>query len=330
MKQEEYVLSLRFSSSGKEQYYNGVSRYNSRIVDHLDIADSHIIIRFNRVKKAHPEEYVYSESSPVRYQLYRAACFYLAVTGSLPKVTRISLKGNGNSKILDKTVLIHGWNHCKINITLPRETAAKCFTEEDRKYYTIITFFLKAQLDQFSHDAFRAAWSGLNAYYNQLSNSQRESDKLLMLKKLIQKNGLPGTEQFVLTLTEDFWKHIQWHNYVQWRSLETVEDAVRGNRYRDRIIYGKLSGYLLGVYKKQKPGEAGELEQFIQNRMKKKVDDSNERVCFLVTDYCYMLRNRSFHAGKPYPIFGKQPTEEITVEENLTAVIIHTIRDLLN
>ena len=331
MQKEEYELSVYFTTFDHEMLYQGVSSYNANIIDYIDISSSCLSIRFKRNKKTKAEEYIYSESSPVRYQLYRAACFYLAVTGSLPRVKKIVLKGKhqGSLQLLDKSLLTQSWNGCKVAITLPKEIAQKCFVDKDKRIYIIITFFLKAQLDSFSHDAFRAAWSGLNAFYNHLSNSQYESEKLAVLRNLIKSKGSPEAEQYVKNLPDSFWKHIQWHNYIQWRSIDEIENLIRTNQCRDIILYKKITGYLHNFYSKNKPEYIHDFDAFVQKKIRKKVIDANERVRFLVTYYCYMLRNRSFHAGKPYPIFGIGSSESVTTERGLTDIILFTIKDLL-
>lgn len=329
MQKKVYTLYLRFAAKGKEIFYQGISRYNNRIIDSLEVAESYIAIRFCRTAKVNPTDYVYSESSPVRYQLYRAACFYLAVAGSLPKVKSIYLVEKGRKIELDMTHLTQNWANCHVEITLPKETAACCFTEEDREYYTIITYFLKAQLDPFPHDAFRAAWSGLNAVYNRLSDSNYESDKLSALSEMIRTKRAPEAEKYAKQLDNEFWKHIQWHNYVQWKTVPKVEEMVMCNRYPDRTVYQKLSDYIISVYETSQPEKARQIIQYSQARMKKKETNANDRVRFLVTEYCYMIRNRSFHAGKPYPIFNMKKEDCKTSEQQLTDLILLAIRDYL-
>ena len=54
------------------------------------------------------------------------------------------------------------------------------------------------------------------------------------------------------------------------------------------------------------------------------------RAQFLVVDYCYMLRNRSFHANKAYPLFMfDSGEEECTVEDILIKLLLITIEGIL-
>ena len=137
---KKYNLTVSFATTDKGLLYQGISWYNSKVVDALEITKDKIIITFERLKKTDPKEYILSYSSPVRYQLYRAACFFLVVTGSIPVIEKIELSDGELSTELDKSILTPHWEHCQIGITMPKETAAKCFGESGKVYYTIITY----------------------------------------------------------------------------------------------------------------------------------------------------------------------------------------------
>ena len=326
---KRYDLTVSFSTAGKELLYHGISWYNSKIIDTLEITEDKIVIIFERSEKPDPKEYICSSSSPVRYQLYRAACFFLAVTGSIPSIEKIELNDGEQSIKQDKSILTPHWEHCRIGITIPKETASRCFGEGGKVYYTILTYFLKAQLDAFPHDGFRAAWSCLNGIYNQLSESQYEKDKLAALREMIRSHRLEEAEGMAKTLDEDFWKHLQWYNYVQWKGISNVEEAIRINLYQDEVLFRKLSAYLCDLLQKDDPAKAEEIAGTAERFLRKKTKKPNDRLRFIVTDYCYMLRNRSFHAGRPYPIFAAYSEKGSTVEEQLTALILLTIKDIL-
>ncbi len=326
---KRYSLTVSFSTTNRELLYQGISWYNRNIIDALEITEDKIIIVFNRLKKADPKEYILSYSSPVRYQLYRAACFFLVVTGIIPTIEKIELSDGEQSTELDKSIVTPHWEHCQISITMPKETASKCFKENGKVNYTIITYFLKAQLDSFPHDAFRAAWSCLNGVYNQLSESQYEKEKLAALRELIRSHRLVEAESMAKSLSEDFWKRLQWYNYVQWKGISNVEEAIRINLYQDELLFRKLSGYLCDFLKKDNPAKAEELTALAERYLRKKTKKPNDRLRFIVTDYCYMIRNRSFHAGKPYPIFVAYSEKGNSMEEQLTSLILLTIKDIL-
>ena len=154
MARDTYELVVVFQDDTNIVYYEGASRYNRLINDQIMIRSSEIHIIFRRITSVRPENYIYSENSPVRFQLYRAACVYLVVRGFLPKVEKILLKSCSNWIELDKSVLIPNWGNCRIDVTWPIDVAARCLYETNRAIYVIMTYFLKAQLDHFSHDAF--------------------------------------------------------------------------------------------------------------------------------------------------------------------------------
>ena len=330
MRKTVYELCLKFRMDCAELLYDGESFYNRNIVDHLRITTDSIRITFERMRTARSEEYVYSERSTIRFQLYRAACYYLIVTGSLPEVETISLTWPGGAAELDKNLLINHWEHCDISVCWPKETAARCFSENGRITYIVMTYCLKAQLDLFSHDAFRAAWSALNGVYNHLIGEGRERDKLDALKKLLKNTELPETEKYTKTLDAEFWRHLQWYNYAQKIKFQALEPRVLGNEYKDRMIYQNLSRYLCAEYKKIKPQRGKEITTKTEKIAKTKEHQPREQIIFLVTEYCYMLRNRSFHAAKPYPIFFMKPSDRETEEQKLTKLLLLTIRDLMN
>ena len=362
MAKHTYILSLTFLSDRNDKLYEGDSWYNKIINDHLYIGMDRIEITFSRSSKI-SQEYMYTPSSPVRYQLYRAACFYLAVIGSLPQVQSIDLSIGDRIISLDPEQLTAHWENCKIEDTLDIDIAAKCFLEDGKYCYIIMTYFLKAQLDTFPHDSFRAAWSGINGLYNYLyhkkkhldrnsdgdSDQARESDKIKALKEYIRNHKLTNAENYARKLPDDFWTQIQWYNYGQKKTIAKMKDEFDDNIYRDRIIYQKLVNYICSVYKRsadQKEASASSLDETAQNKktgqeivteirktaehkLRKKTIDGNERIRFLVCDYCYMLRNRSFHALKPYPVFSMFGNEHTGAESMLTKLMILTIADLL-
>ena len=354
MAKHTYVLSLAFSTDKKDKLYEGDSWYNKTITDHISITKDRIEIDFSRSSKISPD-YMYTSSSPVRYQLYRAACFYLAVVGSLPPVQSIDLS-MGNSIIsLDPEQLTSHWENCKIEDTLSIDIASKCFLDDGKYCHIVMTYFLKAQLDPFPHDSFRAAWSGINALYNYLyhkkkaPNKDHESNKIRSLKEYIRNHTLTNAESYASKLPNDFWTQIQWYNYSQKETISKIEKNLINNTYRDKVIYQKLANYVCAIYERDShqisptassPHEANydnrtsqEKAETIRRKAEKvickKTIDGNERVRFLVCDYCYMLRNRSFHALKPYPVFSMFNNDTTSAESMLTKLMILTISDLL-
>ena len=325
-----YALILKFEEKKTEILYQGLSWYRKNLVDQIMITYNRIEIRFQRNTRIALEEYIFQPSNPVRYQLYRAACFYLSVVGKLPKVHSLIMCGNEKQYQIDIEKLTKNWKGCCVPITLPAEIAAECFSEEGKWVYIIITYFLKAQLDAFSHDCFRAAWSSLNAVYSHLSSNSQEQEtvKLRRLACFLRNHHALDAEKNAAAFDKEFWKHLEWHNYAQKRKIENIKEDIMNNRYRDIEIYQCLVEYAKSQFKKD-PVVVNEISEYAKERIKKKEIDANERVRFLVCEYCYMLRNRSFHALKPYPIFGLFTEDGKDQEGQLTRLLLLTIRDIL-
>ena len=321
------VLTVEFKTRKKGLLYEGVSWYRKGIEDHLKIAENKIILTSVRTGKI-GEDFLFSPNSPARFQLYRAICFYLSVTGILPSVRRATFKVNKCDLPIDSSSLTQNWENCGIHILLDRDAASKCFTEKGKACYVAMTYFLKAQLDSFSNDCFRAAWSGLNALYNNMTDKPHEKDKLQRLAQIIREFGLPLTEDQVTHIDSDsmFWRRLQWHNYIQnkhrGKNKTVIQESLINGAYHDEIIFAYLSRYVLGEMK--------DSEQLgLQLKEIKTSPDPRERVIFLLTDYCYMLRNRSFHGEKPYPLFRMQGEAETEEEQLLTDILLKAICDLL-
>lgn len=92
----EYHLTVSFDTTENKLLYTGNSWYRKGVEDEIDIRQNSIDIIFTRSSKV-DADYIFKPLSPVRYELYRAACFYLAVVGTLPLVRSIVLDGSNSS-----------------------------------------------------------------------------------------------------------------------------------------------------------------------------------------------------------------------------------------
>ena len=222
------------------------------------------------------------------------------------------------------------WNNCQITVLLKPETASKCFLQDGKNAYIVLTYFLKAQLDSFPFDGFRAAWSGLNALYSTLIEKGRERDKLDQLKGLMIRSDMSETSAYIATLDERFWKSLEWYNYVCNLNGKTVYEDLQkiGSRTQDKTIYIQLANQIRERNKRDKEFDKDKLENLISKPLRSRKDSIKEKYVFLVTEYCYMLRNRSFHAARHYPVFGLFDEENQSTQEQLMEVILHTIADL--
>lgn len=325
----EYHLKVYFDTCEKELLYSGVSWYRKGIEDYIIIQKNLIDISFTRTSKV-DADYVFKPLSPVRYELYRAACFYLAVTGTLPIVKSIVLIGGKEKIFLDVDRLTKHWANCHIEILLKPEMAAKCFQKEGKHAYIVLSYFLKAQLDNFPADGFRAAWSSLNALYSTLTEDTREREKINSLKNLITDSDMTQTGDYVSKLDDYFWKNLEWYNYLQVLGGKTVDQALQniGSKTRDRTIYMMLASQVRELNKRKREMDYSVFEKKIEKSWKNRRNSIEEKYVFLITEYCYMIRNRSFHAARPYPVFGLFDAKNISIQEQLTEVVLHCISDL--
>ena len=161
-----HKLEVLFDTDKNNVIYDGIIYHSKQTTDNVTISQNSIAIGFDRSSKKKKEEILDSPRSIIRYHLQKALCFYLVTQGELPPVKDLVYTcGKETVSIQHEHFTCH-WNNCKVSITLPVENAKVIFeSEKGKPFYVIITHFLKAQLDHFSHDCFRSAWSTLNAFY---------------------------------------------------------------------------------------------------------------------------------------------------------------------
>ena len=66
----------------------------------------------------------------------------------------------------------------------------------------------------------------------------------------------------------------------------------------------------------------------LKEKSTKKNNRPKDRLKFIVCRYCYMMRNKSFHAETIYPLFVISDDAETRIEKILTEVLLLTIKDL--
>ena len=149
----------------------------------------------------------------VHLPLQKALCFYLAVEGSIPEVKGIIFTCNNKSFAVEYERYTQHWNNCKVWTRLHPNAARIIFERpEGKPFYIIMSHFLKAQLDHFSHDQFRSSWSCLNGLYTYLDSLHNdgyrlEKNKISLLLQIINENELPESLTKVESLDEEsFWK----------------------------------------------------------------------------------------------------------------------------
>ncbi len=330
----EYTLLVTFHEDQQDVLYEGESFFNKKVIDHVRIARNQIAVCCSRSRKTDMEHSIYSPQSPLRIQLYRAVCYYLAVTDALPPVESIRIVSGDQEVFPDRERLTRNWADCRVELTLDAKAAAKCFSEQGKTCYIAITYFLKAQLDTFSYDCFRAAWSGVNAVYTGLGakENSKEHEKLDELQSFINKLLMAESVAYVQNLPDKFWNELNWGLILK-DSLRKKKTNIVGrlcrNEYTDALIYQKLYESLRSEWKKEFPSEMVLLERKNAARMQSKKRNIKTEICFLVTEYCYMLRNRSFHALRPYPVFDLLEDEQESMETKLTGLLLRVIKDIV-
>ena len=143
------------------------------------------------------------------------------------------------------------------------------------------------------------------------------------------------------------WDHLQWHNFIQnaerGRYKKRVAEHLISSYYQDYEVYSHLARYSLEQrvrYDKRK--DKGNEVQFVTDNQVKKLTeclkkqekagktDYREQASFIITEYCYAMRNRTFHGARPYPVFRTENDKEEVEEQMITDILLHTISDLLD
>lgn len=338
-KQHEYCLELLFRTKARQMIYDGQSYYTKRVVDRAVVAENRICIIGKRSTRKSVQDFVFSPQSTFRFQFYRAVCYYLSVRGKLPPVKEIVFTCDGEQQSIAKERLVKHWNQCNLDVLLNQDTAARCFAENGFQAHIAITYFIKAQIDAFSHDCFRAAWSGLNSLYTMFGNtSSSENEMLTRLNSFLCERKPVQLDRVVASLPDEFWKGLNWYAFTHQPRRDNkklVQELFESLKYRDEILYRRLSDWALRDLLTSKDAQKHEQGLIYEQKRdtfvaKKKLQDKpNERLRFLICQYCYMLRNNSFHANRPYPVFGLFSDEAESEQRTLTRLILLTIRYMM-
>ena len=192
-------LTVAFDTTDDTPLYSGICYYRNNLSDNIEIRRSGIVISFERSKKDKPGELLNTQNSIIRYYLQKALCFYLAVEGCIPKVNAIAFTCNDKTVPIEHESFTHHWEDCRVDICLDPKAAGIIFeSDKGKPFYIMMTHFLKAQLDNFSHDRFRSAWSSLNCLYtyiDALDNEgyRSEEKKLTTLANTMTDNTMPDS-----------------------------------------------------------------------------------------------------------------------------------------
>ena len=327
-------LTVAFDTTDDTPLYSGICYYRKNLSDNIEIRRSGIVVNFERSKKDKPGELLNTQNSIIRYYLQKALCFYLAVVGCIPKVSAITFTCNDKTVPIEHESFTHHWEDCRADICLDPKAAGIIFeSDKGKPFYIMMTHFLKAQLDNFSHDRFRSAWSSLNCLYtyiDALDNEgyRSEEKKLTTLANTMTDNTMPDSIKRVESLdTETFWKKLNWYNVFNSYSNKEFNRVVSG-AYKDSFLIGLICHYR-DVFKAEIKSNDNDWKK-IEEKAEKNISAPKDRLKFLICKYCYHVRNKSFHAEKAYPLFIISEDAETRIEKELTQIILLTIKDLFN
>ena len=330
-------LIIQFDNGQQDLIYQGSSWLRKNLSDEVEIYYNKIVLSFSRSKSMGLQECLFSPKSVIRYEIQRALCFYLSVVGFIPKVEGIVLLKNGKEELLENISFSEKWHKCKVARTLDAGMASRMFDGRrfSKDIYISMSYYLKAQMDHFSHDCFRAAWSGLNVLYTAISpeNASTERDKLNVLKKWVTDGKLSAAVEYVKNLEEDsFWGKLNWYMFVKQNCDSTgkkkkTKDFLNGViDLQDAMLVKRITDLMRAALQI----DLSEKENEIERAVSKNIVSYTNRTKFLIAAYCYMVRNRSFHAERAYPLFEiRFNSTEKTIEQILTELLLITVECLM-
>lgn len=337
MAKHEHSLQVLFNTSNTDVIYDGIIYSKKNLIDHVTISRDSIIINFVRSSKKKKEDVLDSPSSIIREHLQKALCFYLVTQGTIPEVKDIIFTCGKERMSLPHEHFTCCWKNCDIDITLPADKAEIIFkhstNSEEKIFYVVITHFLKSQLDNFSHDRFRAAWSTLNAMYtyiDALSNSgyRSEKDKISTLCEIIDKNDMCNATKLINSLEiNGFWGSLSWYSVFNGLSEKEMRKYFNGSSYNDSELLNCFYKYMNGILRmEEKYPEL--IEEITAKISKRTIHRPSDKLKFIVCKYCYNKRNHSYHAEVAYPVFVISAAAETSIEQTLTEIIQLTVKDL--
>lgn len=327
MSKVKHTLLVRFKTPGRKLLYGGPSYYRENLIDWLEISEHRISIEFSREKRMSPEGCLSGPISPLRIQLQRALCYYLAISGTIPPLHGISLSINKEKTSLQHRHYTATWRNCRIPVLLDSQIAPKLFNDAafGKHLYTALSYFVKAQLDSFVNDRFRASFSGFNALYSWCS--PKEGTEAKKIKAFWERLGGCGFENSLVCLKrleqEGLWRRLNWYNYVKGTrtSMETVCQLYFDKAFIPQVL--SLAGKI-----RTDPEEIKACRKHSGNLAKAKHDPRRE-LKFLVSEYVYTLRNRAFHGVSAYPVFVIERSVESWQEEALAELLLNVLKDAM-
>lgn len=343
----KHSLVITLDEKNDNEVFRGTSYIQKNVRDdEVVIFENRIEINYERCSIMPVEKLLDSPKSYIRTHLQRALGFYIAVFGFVPEFKKAEYTAGDISCELEKiTELSKKWKNYRIETLLSRDVCKKIFEgkrENNVPLYNAVSFFIKAQLTELSHDSFRSAWSSMNALYtNMVDNAEvSEESKLKKLEEFILNHEMKNSCEYVGTINDEkFWYKLEWfyflkngfarHNfqkyYNDYFSQKAKRDAVLGE-----VLSGKLS---YEVMTEKNKVDMEKIKAKAELYSKEKDNDEyihfKDRVEFLVRKYCYFKRNRSMHAGQEYPLFIISEESENYIEPILVKLLIYAIKDII-
>lgn len=324
-----HELIVRFRSAKRGLLYRGPSHVKATLSDELLVEEHRIVLRFERSRKMAPETALSSPNSYVRYQLQRALLFYLACTGSIPPVHQVSFENQDGVHVLAHSGFTRTWKNCRVEHIISPNELKGLFTNQaySRAMGLALSFWVKAQLVLFPSDRFHAAWSGFNALYaySARENDNTEEKRIATFMDRICLDAFPESAAFVNQLVKTgYFEKIDWYNYVKSRIKSTKKAEYALQTYTDPEVMRRLcSGFQRHV--DETGGKA--LAKRYSGQMAKTQQNPIGQLRFLLAEYCYSRRNRSFHGERAYPVFIIAPEAESRDDEILSTLLLHVIRE---
>ena len=334
MKKAKHILYVLFKGKDSSLLYNGSSFVSTILSDDVLITRNKIEIVFHRTKKIKKSEVLDSPNSIIRMHLQKCLCFYLSVIGEIPTVKSVTFISGTESVEIEHERFTQTWKNCHAEIRIPANNA-KCIFDGGREhiFYVMLTYFLKAQLDNFSHDRFRAAWSALNAMYNYIAKCKGENDakeykKLRLLMQIIDEDRTKNSVNKAKELDEDFWKSVGWYDLLTHEDKGKLKERFC-DCYDDKYLLELIKNHALGIALKTNIEDINDdFLNTLDRKIKKNKAIPVDRLKFIIRKECYSRRNRSFHAEKPYPLFVISNDNETNIEKTLTEIVLLLFKDL--
>jgi len=321
----QYELIVKFRTSKRARLYSGESYVKKNLSDQLDISENSIILKFTRSHKVVTDKMLYSANSIFRFELQRALCFYLAVNGYIPDVSSIILKNNNETVPINHFHFTDIWQNCHCDRLFVPDDLKIVFQNhpQSKHVYIALTYWLKAQLDPFVNDRFRALWSGFNALYDAVCEGRKtEREKLDNFRDhFMSAENYPISMAYLQKYSEAIFRECRWYDYINKKKPKRIAQLI--DQYPDTNTQEILIKYSRGI-KKGNPEIAQVLDKCEQSATGSGTDYFAQ-LRFLLTEYIYSIRNGYFHAEKAYPLFTISRESVKQHEEYLCDVLSNVV-----